>query len=63
LEIFTGVPPIEVYRTSIENEAGWPAFTTEKGSSRAKHEVGCELKSVARECSRQTSVLRGSVAL
>jgi hypothetical protein len=23
----------EVYRASIENEVGWPAFTTEKGSS------------------------------
>ena len=38
-------------------------FATEKGSSWAKHEVGCELTSVARECSRQTSVLWGSVAL
>jgi len=26
-------PPIEVYRASIENEVGWPAFTTEKGCS------------------------------
>jgi len=23
----------EVYRASIENEVGWPAFTTEKGGS------------------------------
>jgi hypothetical protein len=38
------VPPIEVYRASIENEVGWPAFATEKGSSQAKHEVFCELK-------------------
>ena len=38
-------------------------FATEKGSSWAKHEVGCELTSAARECSRQMSVLRGSVAL
>ena len=58
-----GAPPIEVYRASIENEVCWPAFATEKGSSWAKHEVGCELTSAARECSRQTSVLRGSVAL
>jgi hypothetical protein len=29
-----------VYRASIENEVGWPAFA--KGSSRAKHEVDCE---------------------
>ncbi len=36
---------------------GWPAFATEKGSSRAKHKVGCELTSVARQCSRQTTVL------
>jgi hypothetical protein len=28
MEIF----PIEVYRASIENEVGWPAFATEKGS-------------------------------
>jgi hypothetical protein len=28
-----GVPSIEVYRASIENEVGWPAFATEKGSS------------------------------
>jgi hypothetical protein len=28
-----GVPPIEVYRASIENEVGWPAFATKKGSS------------------------------
>jgi len=27
------VPLIEVYRASIENEVGWPAFATEKGSS------------------------------
>jgi hypothetical protein len=27
-----GVPPIEVHRASIENEVGWPAFATEKGS-------------------------------
>jgi len=26
-------PPIEVYRASIENEVGWPAFATEMGSS------------------------------
>jgi hypothetical protein len=36
-----------VYRESIENQVGWPAFKTEKGSSLAKHEVGCELTSVA----------------
>jgi len=36
-----------VYRASIENEVGWPEFATEKGGSRAKHEVGCELISVA----------------
>ena len=54
---------MEVYRASIENEVCQPAFATEKGSSWAKHEVGCELTSVARECSRQMSVLRGSVAL
>jgi hypothetical protein len=52
-----------VYRASIENEVVWPALATGKGSSRAKHEVGCELKSAARECSRQMSVLRGIVAL
>jgi len=46
-----------VYRASIENEVGWPEFATEKGGSRAKHEVGCELTSVARECSRQTGAL------
>ena len=34
-------------------------FATEKGRSWAKHEVGCELTSVARECSRQTSVCEG----
>jgi hypothetical protein len=28
-----GVSPIEVYRASIENEVGWPAFATEKVSS------------------------------
>ncbi len=28
-----GVPPIEVYKASIENEVGWPAFATEKGNS------------------------------
>jgi hypothetical protein len=28
-----GVSPIEVYRASIENEVGLPAFATEKGSS------------------------------
>jgi hypothetical protein len=28
-----GVPPIEVYRASIENEVGWHAFAIEKGSS------------------------------
>ncbi len=58
-----GVPLIEVYRASIENEVGWPAFTAEKGSSQAKHEVVCELMSIARECSRLRSVLCGSVAL
>ncbi len=47
--------PFEVYRVSIENEVG-----TEKGSSQAKHEVGCGLMSVAKECSRQTNVLQGS---
>ncbi len=52
-----------MYRASIENEVGWPAFATEKGSSWAKHEVGCELTSAVRECSRQTSVLGRSVAL
>ena len=52
-----------MYRASIEIEVFWPAFATEKGSSLAKHEVGCELMSAARVCSRQTSVLRGSVAL
>jgi hypothetical protein len=56
-----GVPPIEVYRASIENEVSWPACATEKGSSWAKREVGCELTSAARECSRQTSVLGGSL--
>ncbi len=28
-----GDPPIEVYRASIEDDVGWPAFATEKGSS------------------------------
>jgi len=27
------VPPIEVYRASIENEVGWSAFANEKGST------------------------------
>ncbi len=27
------VPPMEVYRASVENEVGLPAFATEKGSS------------------------------
>ena len=34
-----GVPPIEVYRASIEYEVGWPAFATVKGKSLTKHEV------------------------
>ncbi len=46
-----------MYIALIENEVGWPAFASEKGSSQAKHEVGCEPTSVARKCSRQTSVL------
>jgi len=37
-----GFSPIEVYRASIKNEVCWPAFTTEKGGSWAKHEAGCE---------------------
>jgi len=46
-----------VHRASIENEFGWPAFATEIVSSQAKHKVGSELKSIAREYSRQMSVL------
>ena len=38
-------------------------FATEKSSSWAKHEVGCELTSSARKYSRQMSVLQRSVAL
>jgi hypothetical protein len=38
---------MEVYRASIENEVGRPAFATKKGSSLAKQEVGCELMSTA----------------
>jgi hypothetical protein len=32
-QILQGVPPIEVYRASIENKVGLPAFATEMGSS------------------------------
>ncbi len=63
VEFLQGALPIEVYRALIENEVGWPAFATEKGRSRAKHAVGCELTSLTRECSRQTSGLQGSVVL
>jgi len=52
-----------VYRDSIEYEVDRSTFATEKGSSRATHEVGSELMSVARECSRQTIDLRGSVVI
>ncbi len=48
-----------MYRASIENEVGWPAwaaFATERGSSLAKHDVvcNCKLKNIARKCSRKT---------
>jgi len=45
-----------VYRASIENEVCCPTFATERGSSQAKYEVGCELMSIARDSSRQLSV-------
>jgi hypothetical protein len=48
LKILKGSSPIEVYKTSFQNEVGWPAFVTEKGNSQAKHEGGCELVSVAK---------------
>jgi len=38
-----------VYRALIENAVGWPAFATEKGSSKAKHKFWCELTNVMRE--------------
>jgi hypothetical protein len=57
------VPAMEVYRASIEHEVCRPAFVTKKGSSRAKHEVGCELTCAARECSRPNECLWGSIAL
>ena len=52
----------EVYRASIENEVGHPAFATEKGSSKAKYEAGCELTSVVREFCIETRVLQCIVA-
>jgi len=58
-EIFTGSTP-QLRCTELQLKmrlAGLHLGTTEKGSSWAKHKVGCELTSVGRECSRQTSCL------